>query len=143
MKKKKIKKRIIRKGSYKAPSDNMSEMIRRIADEFISMGDTIERRQSHLNLSCAAWNISLLPANIRKEAIEDYIIFNNKLNINWTKEDIEGTRHNLNILIDDKIKYYPNVIRKIISAEITMVDEKEHLTVASVNLDKIRNLTTG
>ncbi len=143
MKKKNIKKRLIRKSFYKSQNDNMSEMIRRIADEFISMGSTIERRQSHLNLSCAAWNISLLPASNRDKAIEEYIDYNSKLNINWTKEDIEGTRHNINILIGDKYKYYPNINRKIISAEITIVDGKEHLTIASVNLDKIRNLTTG
>ena len=143
MKKKNIKKRLIHKSFYKSPSDNMSEMIRRIADEFISMGSTIERRQSHLNLSCAAWNISLLPASNRDKAIEEYIDYNSKLNINWTKEDIEGTRHNIITLIGDKYKYYPNVNRKIISAEITMVDGKEHITIASVNLDKIRNLTTG
>ena len=135
MKKKKIHKR--KKDSSNIRNENASEMIRNIADEFISMGDTIERRQCYLNLACAAWNISLLPVDQREDAINDYIEAMMKLNNRWTDQDTNGTFHNMNIFISDKIKYYPKVNRIIVRAELTVVDGKEQLTVASVNMDKI------
>ena len=60
-----------------------------------------------------------------------------KLNNRWTDQDTNGTFHNMNIFISDKIKYYPKVNRIIVRAELTVVDGKEQLTVASVNMDKI------
>ena len=52
----------------------ISEMIINYASDYIRLGDTIDQKQSYLNGACAAWNISLLPAAKRKDAVDKFMV---------------------------------------------------------------------
>ena len=50
----------------------MSEMIIDLASDYIELGSTLEEKQSHLNVVCIAWNISILPKSARKMALTHF-----------------------------------------------------------------------
>jgi len=95
MKKSKKKKRSVKTKQTKALK--MSEMIINYASDYIRLGDTIDQKQSYLNGACAAWNISLLPAAKRKEAV-DKLITQYKA-VNPDIDDVENVRHDIELLI--------------------------------------------
>ena len=139
----KKKKRNNRQNGTSIRNKKASEMIMRIASGYIAMGDSIDKKQSNLNLACTAWNISLLPVGKRINKINDYIDSVRRVNSGISEEDYNGILCNLKILINDKLKYYPNVNRRMLGAKIIIIDGKEHVTVLSIDLDQIRNLTTA
>jgi hypothetical protein len=49
----------------------VSQMILDVAGQFILMVESEEERQTHLDIACAAWNISILPKNIRTRNIKN------------------------------------------------------------------------
>jgi hypothetical protein len=51
----------------------ISQMIIDLASDFIELGATLEEKQSHLNAVCIAWNISILPTNIREQALTHFV----------------------------------------------------------------------
>jgi hypothetical protein len=48
------------------------------------------------------------------------------------KEFERGVRQDMELLIQQKIKRYPEVIRQIVSCELTVVNGKDHIFVASL-----------
>jgi len=42
-------------------------MILDVAAQFIEMVESEEERQTHLDIACAAWNLSILPKNKREK----------------------------------------------------------------------------
>ena len=104
MKKSKKKKRSVKTKQTKALK--MSEMIINYASDYIRLGDTIDQKQSYLNGACAAWNISLLPAAKRKEAVDKFIA--QYKDVNPDVDDVENVRHDIELLIKEKLRLYPN-----------------------------------
>ena len=103
------KRKIIRKIS-------MSQMVINFAQDFISLGNTIEIRQSYLNAACVAWNISILQENARPKAINNFLEQYQKLNPG--SDDVDNVRKDIEKLIDEKLEMYPNEKRSIINAQI-------------------------
>lgn len=129
MKKSKKKKRRTKK-SIKSGAHKVSEMIINYAMNYISLGDTIDQRQSYLNGACSAWNISLLPEGKRKDAINQFIDQYKALNPDV--DDVENVRHDMELLVKEKMRLYPNEKRAIVKAEIVEEVGKERIIAASV-----------
>ncbi len=127
---KKSKKKKITAKSKQAKHLKMSEMIINYAMDYIKLGDTIDQKQSYLNAACSAWNISLLPKGKRKEAINQFIDQYKALNPDV--EDVENVRHDLELLVKEKLRLYPNEKRAIAKAEIVEEAGKERIIVASI-----------
>jgi len=128
MKKSKKKKRSIK--SKQTKTLKMSEMIVNYAMDYIALGDTIDQKQSYLNAACSAWNISLLPEAKRKEAIDQYIARYKA--INPDVDDVENVRHDMELLIKEKLRLYPNETKAILRAEFVEEGGKERIMVASI-----------
>ena len=136
MGKKRNKKRL------RAQKDNSSEikmsaMIIEYASEYINLGDTLEEKQSYLNAACSAWNIAILKKEERQKALDDFIEHYKK--INPDADDTDDVRHDMELLIKEKIRLYPNVKKTIAGAEITNDKGKERIVVASINPHVKRN----
>jgi hypothetical protein len=128
MKKSKKKKRSLKTKQTKVLK--MSEMIINYASDYIRLGDTIDQKQSYLNGACTAWNISLLPAAKRKEAVDKFIAQYKAVNPNV--DDVENVRHDIELLIKEKLRLYPNEKRAIAKAEFVEEAGKERIIVASI-----------
>ena len=130
MKKSKKKKRTAE--SKKGKNLKMSEMILDYAADFIELGDTIDQKQSYLNTACVAWNISLMTEKKRQKAVKQFI--EQYKADNPGIEDTQSVRHDVELLIKEKLRLYPNEKRSIMTAKITDDGDKERIIIASVPL---------
>jgi hypothetical protein len=127
---KKLKKKKRSAKSKQTKPLKMSEMIINYAMDYIRLGDSIDQKQSYLNGACSAWNISLLPAEKRKEAIDQFI--SQYKAINPDADDVENVRHDMELLIKEKLKLYPDEKRAIAKAKFVEEAGKERILVASI-----------
>jgi hypothetical protein len=111
----------------------MSAMIIEYASDYIKLGDTLEEKQSYLNAACSAWNIAILKKEERKKALDNFIEQYKRINPDADDTDMDNARHDMELLIKEKIRLYPNVKRTIAGAEITNDKGKERIVVASIN----------
>ena len=58
------------------------------------------------------------------------------MNPSHTKRDIKEALENIQLLIDRKDKFYPDVSIQITHATIETINNKDHVTVASVKTGK-------
>lgn len=107
----------------------VSQMILDVAGQFILMVDSEEERQTHLDIACAACNISILPKNIRDEEYKKY--FKKMKSLLNDPELIKYFEMDLNGLIDAKIELFPNEKRPIVSAKIENINSDEYRVTAS------------
>jgi hypothetical protein len=107
----------------------VSEMITQFAYDYISMGETLRDKQSYLNTACTAWNIALLPEDKRQPAL-DQCQMQYEL-INPEADDSPNLRHDMEILIQEKLRLFPEVKRTIVGAEITNTEGKDCIRVIS------------
>ena len=114
----------------------MSELIIKYASDYINLGDTLEEKQSYLNAACSAWNIALLKKEERRKALDNFIEHYKK--INPETDDTDNARHDMELLIKEKIRLYPDVKKIIAGAEIIKDKGQERIVVASA---KRNNLT--
>ena len=90
-----------------------------------------------MNAACSAWNIAILKKEERQKALDDFIVQYKK--INPDADDTDNARHDMELLIKEKIRLYPNVKKTIADAEITNDKGKERIVVASINPHVKRN----
>ncbi len=107
-------------------------MLLNVAGNFISMGDDEEEKQQLLNCAVSAWNMACLEEEERKKAIKKFIMKYKKLNPSFSKKDFKEEEENVNLLINEKNKKYPNFKIQIADAIIKELDGKIHVTVATI-----------
>jgi len=131
---KKMKKRIKKSNIFvnTLPEIKRSELIGEYASDCINMGESTEERQSYLNGACSAWNIASMPESSREEplrrAVEGYKRMNPGI------EDAENFEHDPRILVQKKLKMFPDIKKVIIGAVIEPIsDEKYRINIASTD----------
>jgi len=107
----------------------VSQMILDVAALFIELGNSEEERQTHLDIACKAWNISILPKNRRNKEYNKYL---NKIRSKIKdKEIMEHFKEDLDGLIQAKLDIYPNEKRPIVSAKIENIDSTQYRVTAA------------
>jgi len=130
---KKIKKYINKNKKYDiSPAIKMSELIAEYASDYINMGETTEEQQSFLNGACTAWNIANLPDHQREKALhqtaEEYKRMNPKV------DDVENDLHDMRILIQKKVRMFPDIKKTIVNAFIEPINDTQYrITIASTD----------
>ena len=108
----------------------VSEMITQFAYDYISMGKTLRDKQSFLNTACNAWNIALLPEDKRQRALDDcqkqYELSNPE------SDDSQNLRHDMEILIQEKLRLFSEAKTSIVGAEISNIEGKDLIRVFSI-----------
>ncbi len=110
-------------------------MVLDFAGDFIAMGEDIEEKQQYLNSAVSAWNIACLDEKARNRSIKKYIAEYRKLNPTQSKRDFRDVEEDLRLLITQKEKLYPEVRIQIVDAHIQEINGKNHVTVASLNIE--------
>lgn len=111
----------------------VSEMIMKVADDFIGMGKTLEDRRNYLHSACTAWNIACYSGSKREELLERSIKVFKDIN-NSTEDECRKHEENIRILMQQKDKYYPDVKVQILEAQINVVNGQEHVNIASTKM---------
>ena len=107
----------------------VSQMILDVAAQFIEMVDSEEERQTHLDIACAAWNISILPKDKKEKERKKYLNkakkrLKNAQLIKYFEEDLDG-------LIKAKEDLFPNEQKPIVSAKIENINSTQYRVIAS------------
>jgi len=125
-----MKKRKKRKNNRDKSSSRLkiSEMIVQFASDFIDMGDNLEEKQSQLNAAVSAWNISLSHGEKRAQLLNEYMESFKSYNPHLDASDFQDVRENMEKLIAEKERLFPDVKKVIAFAEIRNVDGQEHIT---------------
>jgi len=113
-----------------SPEIKMSGLISEYASDYINMGENTEERQNYLNGACTAWNIAVLPENLREEALRRTIEGYKSMNPNT--DDAEDFEHDLRTLIRKKLQMFPNIDKVIIDAMVEPISETKYkINIAS------------
>ena len=142
---KKIKKRIKKKKDVifnTSPKIKISEFIKEYASDYINMGNTMEERQSYLNGACCAWNIAVLPENLREKALKNNLEEYKKVNPGI--DDSEDFLHDMRLLVNKKNQMFPEVKNAIVDAFIEPINETQFKinVISTNNLQQLKQMLT-
>ena len=112
----------------------MSEMLMDIAQDHIALADDIEEKQQLLNGAASAWNIACLDEDKRGRAMKKFMRGYKKMNPGHTKQDCRDVEKDMEFLIKEKDRLYPDVKSQIAHVEIQEIRGKHHITVVSMTL---------
>lgn len=129
-KKKKSKKRL--KLREQNSESKLSKMIIEYASDYINLGDNLEAKQSYLYAACTAWNISLLKEDERRKALNSFL--KQYEAINPGVGDTEDVKRDMELLIKEKLRLYPDVKKSILDARIIEDNGKERIIIASIGI---------
>jgi hypothetical protein len=108
-------------------------MIFEFARDFIAIGDSLEQKQSRLNAACTAWNIANLPKYERRKALERYL-----QSYRVENPGVQGShllRKDMEHLIKQKIRLFPQVKKPIMHAEIRGEGDRFSISAVSVRTE--------
>ena len=123
-----------RKKSNKPTKRKMSEMISEMAAGFLGVGDTIGERQNRLNAACSAWNMACGSPEVRQRQLEQYKEGYLRFNPATSPGDLANTLKDMELLIERKLKMFPDDKRQIVSARVVKVGNVYRIEVASATL---------
>ncbi len=126
-----MKRRKKRKTSTKR---KMSEMISKMAKGFLGVGDTIGERQNRLNAACNAWNLSCASPEVRQRQFEQYREGYLRFNPATSPSDLANMLKDIELLIERKLKMFPDDRRQIVSARVFKVGTAYRIEVMSATL---------
>ena len=119
--------------SRKSPSKaKVSEMLMDVARDYIALGEDIEHKQQLLNGAASAWNIACMGKEKRRQAIKKYMRRYRKMNPHQTKQDYRDAEEDLNLLIKEKDRLYPDIKVQVAHVEVREIGDKLHVTVMSM-----------
>ena len=123
-----------RKKSNKSTKRKMSEMISEMAAGFLGVGDTIGERQNRLNAACSAWNMACGSPEVRQRQLEQYKEGYLRFNPATSPGDLANILKDMELLIERKLKMFPDDKRQIVSARVVKVGNVYRIEVASATL---------
>jgi hypothetical protein len=123
-----------RKKSNMPTKRKMSEMISEMAAGFLGVGDTIGERQNRLNAACSAWNMACGSPEVRQRQLEQYKEGYLRFNPATSPGDLANILKDMELLIERKLKMFPDDKRRIVSARVVKVGNVYRIEVASATL---------
>ena len=123
-----------RKKPNKSTKRKMSEMISEMAAGFLWVGDTLGERQNRLNAACTAWNMACCPPESRQRQLEQYKEGYLRFNPATSPGDLGNILKDMELLIERKLKMFPDDKRQIVSARVVKVGNVYRIEVASATL---------
>ena len=123
-----------RKKSNKPTKRKMSEMILEMGVGFVGVGTTIGERQNRLNAACTAWNMACCSPEVRQRQLEQYREGYLRFNPATSPDDLDNIIKDLELLIERKLKMFPDDKRQIVSARVVKVGKDYRIEVGSATL---------
>ncbi|MGZ3301683.1 MAG: hypothetical protein ACXWNX_11985 [Isosphaeraceae bacterium] len=123
-----------RKKSTVSTKCKMSEMISEMAAGFLGVSDTIGERQNRLNAACTAWNMACGSPEVRQRQLEQYKEGYLRFNPATSPSDLANILKDMELLIERKLKMFPDDKRQIVSVRVVMVGNDYRIEVASATL---------
>ena len=110
----------------------LSEMLLKVAGDYIALGEDVEDKQQLLYGAVSAWNIACLPTSAQDRALMKFMTEYKKMNPALTPQDFVDVEQDMRNRIRHKCLVFPDVNVQIVNANLEEIDGKMHVTVASV-----------
>ena len=117
----------------KEKNTDIGKMVQAIGNDLIMLGENGEKRQNYLQTVCVAWNISCLPEPIREEKIKNFINDFKVMN-QCGEENILKFEHSVRLIIEEKLRLYPNVHIHILDASLEEIGGRDRIKILSKKL---------
>ena len=114
----------------------ISQMIIDFASDYIHIGNTLKEKQLLLNAACIAWNIAVLPKSHRKKALENFLISFKQDNPHCDTATLKEIEEDIQQLIQEKNKLFPNVKVNIVKATISETESEYKIVAAALPLEQ-------
>jgi hypothetical protein len=105
-----------------------------MAKGFISVGDTIGERQNRLNAACNAWNLACGSPEVRQRQLKQYAESYMRFNPATSPDDLANMLKDIELLIERKLKMFPEDRRQIVSAMVVLVGTNYRIELVSATL---------
>ena len=133
-------KRVERKRRHKTsvpkPMRKISEVVLEFAGDFINAAGTLEEKQNRLTAACSAWNMACVPPDARNRLMEGYISGYKLYNPATSDEDMLAIRDDMEKLIRNKLRLFPDIDKQILNARVVRLDEnRDRIDVASTRFE--------
>ncbi|UCE04514.1 MAG: hypothetical protein JSW07_12875 [bacterium] len=96
----------------------MSEIMCEFADDYIQLGEDLERKHNLLNSAISAWNIASLPPERRTEALDKYIEAFRVSNPHIEIDDANYLKGDMELLTKNKLEKFDHIKRQIFNAQL-------------------------
>ena len=120
-------------GKKQTKSENfkISEMLIKVTEEYLNMGESREEKEYLLATACSAWNFACEKNQKKREKlIKNYI--KDYMEINKIEDANDKIlEENIWLLIKQKNKFFHDVFVQIVDAKYEMVNGEEHVSVLS------------
>jgi len=113
----------------------ISEMLSEMAVGFLGVGDSIGERQNRLNAACTAWNMACGSPLVRQRQLDQYRQGYLRFNPGTSPADLANILKDMELLIERKLKLFPDDKRQIVEARVVKVGNKFRIEVASATLE--------
>ncbi len=112
----------------------MSEMILKMAEDFLAVGDSIAERQNRLNAACTAWNLACGSPLVRRQKLAQYRESYLRFNPGTSLTNLASILKDMELLLEPKIQLFPDDERQIVDARVVKNGNKFRIEVASATL---------
>ena len=123
-----------RKNPNTSTKRKMSEMILEMGAGLVDVGETVDDSQNRLNATCTAWNIACASSVVRQKQLEQYREGYLRHNPATSPTDLANIIKDMELLIERKIKMFPNDKRQIVSARAIKAGTSFRIEIACVKL---------
>ena len=110
----------------------ISEMLLDVCADFIALAPDDRMRQQMLQGAASAWNIACMPPSKRDDALRRFMVEYRAGNPNRTEPDYENIKQDMLLLIEKKLKLYPDVHAPIVHVSTEMIGNKRRVNVVTV-----------
>ena len=119
-----------RKNPNTSTKRKMSEMILEMGAGIVDVGETVDDRQNRLNATCTAWNMACASSVVRQKQLEQYREGYLRHNPATSPTDLANIIKDMELLIDRKLKMFPNDKRQIVSARSVRIGTNFRIEIA-------------
>jgi len=119
-----------RKNPNTSTKRKMSEMILEMGAGIVDAGETVDDRQNRLNATCMAWNMACVTSIVRQKQLEQYREGYLRHNPDTSPTDLANIIKDMELLIDRKLKMFPNDKRQIVSARSVRIGTNFRIEIA-------------
>jgi len=116
---------------HRSPKGKLSARVWEFAGDFIRLGKSSEHKQCLVNAACNAWNIACMPDHRRSQLIDQYMASYERFNPDVSQSHIDGVRSDMEKLIQEKLRLFPDDRRQIVGAQIICGHGDDRLEIVS------------
>ena len=116
---------------------NISDIFCEYAHDYITLGSNLEETKNYLNFACVAWNLSLYPEHEMNEKLK--IVVNEYERLNPSTINAEHLKHDIEKLIEKKMKTHPSINRLITKISIEENESNYYIYTESTEFQLANN----